>query len=387
MVASTSRTGTASSRRRPPQGTSSTATGTLRRQNSGYRSQGFGRGIHRLDQDRVEMMTQRISKITNEISNFDDMGTELEKPNTGECIELRYYLTMDDDKYANQIQLMESILEYYDKFTRFASKCKEVYIQRINDSLSMKDLMNSIEQIKQIIERVSTLTNKVTPVSHNRSNIVPNITRRSYEWFFNKIIIKQTKIQFDKKKDQLISKEQKNIYNSLILQNSISNNDISSIKDKSLQIKLRVEQKKKKKQMFINEDKIQNEQIKYFKNTSNFRKNNRYVNQIFSPNFKNELEKKRKEVIKDFTSAYKSARIRFLRGYVSYIKQLIRTGEANKNYAKEYRNATKKMSSNYGSPFLRKYTREAAKSMSKTEQSYRKQIRKLVQVLKKKYKR
>ena len=131
-------------------------------------------------------------------------------------------------------------------------------------------------------------------------------------------------------------------------------------------------------------------QDEYFKNTGNFR-NKKYIENKFniklSPNIEKNLKVLKKRLLDDFISEYKSARIRFLRGYVSYIKQLIRTGEANKNYAKEYRNATKQMSSKYGSPFLRKYTREVAKSMSKTEQSYRKQIRKLVQVLKKKYKR
>jgi len=338
----------------------------------------YGFGIKVLNANYIDELTRVVNRCTNTIQNIEGFFEEIKNPIIAEAIQLYNYI-MNERRLNNTttINLELYISKFREKFDNFARTCRRIITKELDN------IKDSIELIK-FRDEIRNTFDYITETYNYGNRLVKLSIKRSYAFF---LLYLELRDKIAKKKSEIKATSQKNTYNALILQNSISNNDISKVTDKALQIKLRVEQKKKKKQIFINENKIQNEQIKYFKNTSNFRKNNRYGNHTFSPNFKNELEKKRKEVIKDFTSAYKSARTRFLRGYVSYIKQLIRTGEANKNYEKEYRNATKQISSNYGSTFLRKYTREAAKSMSKTEQSYRKQIRKLVQVLKKKYKR
>ena len=287
------------------------------------------------------------------------------------------------------IDLQKAIREIRNSRTNFS-----VVADKYLDELKIKQKEIKDQENKKLL---NAFKNRVSMGSKISQKEVNNITNKTL-----KLRIQSIKNSGDnkekKKKEELQLKKDTSLFNALknkITSNGlVSQNEMNDIKNRALKIKLQtlknVSAIKEKKKYFDKEKSIINEQVQYFKNTGSFR-TPEYIekrkNIKISKELKNELNSKSNQILREFISEYKSARTRFLRGYVLYIKQLIRTGEANKNYAKEYRNATKQMSSKYGSPFLRKYTREAAKSMSKTEQSYRKQIRKLVQLLKKKYKR
>ena len=200
-----------------------------------------------------------------------------------------------------------------------------------------------------------------------------------------------------KKKREIVKNRDKNLYESFKAQIDVGMYDpesISKIKNEPIKMKVRAYAKQKeierKKEMYKLSNDVIKSQEEYFKNTGDFR-NKKYFEKRFnfklSPNVQKNLNMRKKRLLIDFFSEYKKTRVAFLKGYVTYLKRFIRSGKANNSYIKNYKNSMNSITKTYGSSFLRKYTREAAKRMSTTENMYRKSIRSLIILLRKKYRR
>jgi len=197
------------------------------------------------------------------------------------------------------------------------------------------------------------------------------------------------------KKREISRSRDKNLYELVKSQIDVGIHDplwVSKIQNETIRMKVHVYAKQKeierKKEMYKVSNDIIKSQEDYFKNTGNFR-NKKYFENRFTitlgPHVQKNLIISKKRILADFFADYKKTRIAFLRGYVIFVKRLIHSGQANTSYVKNYKNALNSTTKKYGSAFLRKYTREAAKRMSTTENMYRKLIRSLIASLRKKY--